>query len=166
MAEHRAHIAEAKLAVVVAENELLQSSSQKSLDEAAAEDKRIHGLLEKCQAKVRAMQMQVIRTKHQGARQVDRARARIPQTYKMKQHGAYTVGIRMAARALTRAGCSQEAVGPMVRLIGNIVGVKIIGKLTRRTVSRCIREGGIAARLQLGAELALAKSQYICNDTE
>lgn len=76
----------------------------------------------------------------------------------MKQHGAYTVGIRMAARALTKAGCSQGSVGPMIRLIGNAIGVKVSGKLTRRTVSRCIREGGVAARLQLGSELANAQS--------
>lgn len=67
----------------------------------------------------------------------------------------------MLARALTKSGCSQEAVGPMIRLVGTVIGVDILGKLTRRTVSRTIREGGVAARIQQGHELAQVKSESL-----
>ncbi|KZP31244.1 hypothetical protein FIBSPDRAFT_907821 [Athelia psychrophila] len=76
----------------------------------------------------------------------------------MMQKGQYTVGMRMLARAFTKSGCSQGLVGPMIRLAGSVIGVKVQGKMSRRTVSRSIREGGVASTVQLGHELAQAKS--------
>jgi len=47
----------------------------------------------------------------------------------------------------------------MIRMVGDMMGIKVKGKLSRRTVSRTTREGGVAARIQLGHELAQAKSK-------
>ena len=47
----------------------------------------------------------------------------------------------------------------MIRMVGDVMGIKVKGKLSRRTVSRTIHEGGIVARIQLGHELAQAKSK-------
>ena len=44
-------------------------------------------------------------------------------------------------------------------MVGDVMGIKVKGKLSRRTVSRTICEGGVAARIQLGHELAQAKSK-------
>lgn len=77
----------------------------------------------------------------------------------MKCKGQYTTGVRMLARAFTKSGCSQRLVGPMIRLAGSVMGIKVTGKLTARTVGRTIREGGVAARIQLGSELSKTKSK-------
>jgi len=55
------------------------------------------------------------------------------------------------------------AVGPMICMAGNVMGIRVKGKLSRLTVSRAIHhEGGIAARIQLEHELMQAKSeQYL-----
>ena len=50
----------------------------------------------------------------------------------------------------------------MICMAGDVMGIKVKGKLSRRTILRAIREGGVAARIQLGHELAQAKSeQYL-----
>lgn len=169
-AEDRARAAEEQLHAVTMESERFQISSQTNLDQAEEEATKISNLLEQCRRKVKALQIQVIRTKHLGDHKVlstQEKMRRQSHTYKMMHSGSYTVGVRMLARAFTKSGCSQGLVGPMIRLVGSVIGVKMKGKLTRHTVSRCIREGGVAARLQLGSELAQVKSKisYLyCSD--
>lgn len=161
-AQDQAQAAEDQLVDVTLESERLQASSQTDLEHAEQEVSKINHLLEQCRHKVKALQKQVIRAKHLGDHTVLNAQAKVRRqsyTYKMKHHGAYTVGVRMLARAFTKSGCSQGLVGPMIRLVGSVIGVNIKGKLTRRTVSRCVREGGVAARLQLGSELSQVKSE-------
>jgi hypothetical protein len=80
-------------------------------------------------------------------------------TYKLMHQGEYSVGVQKLARALAKSGCSQGQVGPMISMVGDVMGIKVKGKLSRRTVLRTIREGGVAARIQLGHELAQAKSK-------
>jgi hypothetical protein len=111
--------------------------------------------------KIRNLQMQCLRAKHSHAQNLIKEKEKIRKqslTYRMLHKGTYLVGIRKLIRALVKSGCSQEHVGPMIRMVGETIGVRVRGKLSRRTVSRCIREGGVAARIQLGYELAQAKS--------
>jgi hypothetical protein len=46
----------------------------------------------------------------------------------------------------------------MICMVGAVMGIKVKGKLSRCTVLRTIHKGGVAARIQLGHELAPAKS--------
>ncbi|KAF7360906.1 hypothetical protein MSAN_01120500 [Mycena sanguinolenta] len=68
---------------------------------------------------------------------------------------------RSLALAFTRAGCAQARLGPLLIRVGKILGVTIKRSMSRRTVGRVITEAGIKVRLQLGHELARAKSMYL-----
>jgi anthranilate/para-aminobenzoate synthase component I len=114
--------------------------------------------------KIQALQMQCARAKHSQAQAIAKAQQkqrRQSHTYKMMNRGEYSAGVRKLARAFAKGGCSQEQIGPLIRMTGQTIGVKVKGKLSRRTISRCIREGGVAARIQLGYELAHTKSPSV-----
>jgi hypothetical protein len=95
--------------------------------------------------KIQALQMQCARAKHSQAQAIAKAQQkqrRQSHTYKMMNRGEYSAGVRKLARAFAKGGCSQEQIGPLIRMTGQTIGVKVKGKLSRRTISRCIREGG------------------------
>jgi uncharacterized protein (DUF697 family) len=50
----------------------------------------------------------------------------------------------------------------LMERIGQIFGVHINRKMSRRTVSRAIAEGGIAAKMQATFELSLNKGSFTC----
>ncbi|KAJ7346166.1 hypothetical protein DFH08DRAFT_870662 [Mycena albidolilacea] len=52
-------------------------------------------------------------------------------------------------------GCARGKIGPMMEHIGAIFGVHIDRAMSRRTVGRAIKEGGVAAKMQLAFELSL-----------
>jgi hypothetical protein len=87
-------------------------------------------------------------------------------TWKMLHQGAYSPIARAVARVLVKAGCSHEHIGLVIRTVCKTAGVEVRGKMSRRTVGRCILEGGIAAKIQLGFEMAKADSRFLlmnCN---
>jgi hypothetical protein len=61
---------------------------------------------------------------------------------------------------LVAAGWSKEYVGSVIQMICKKAGVTVQGKMSRRTVSRAILEGGIAAQIQLDYELTQAKGKH------
>ncbi|KAJ6465190.1 hypothetical protein C8R47DRAFT_1235882, partial [Mycena vitilis] len=79
----------------------------------------------------------------------------------------YTAHARHMARAMVDAGCARAKVGPLMTEISAIFGVKINGarKMSRRTVSRAVLEGGIAARMQQVYELSLNEAVTISADS-
>ena len=83
------------------------------------------------------------------------------QTYRLLHKGTYKPQARELARRLVTAGCSKEYVGSVIQMICKKAGVTVQGKMSRRTVSRAILEGGIAAQIQLGHELTQAKVSTI-----
>ena len=82
-------------------------------------------------------------------------------TYRLLSKGAYKPQARELACVLVAAGCSKEYVGSVIQLICKKAGVTVQGKMSRRTVSRAILEGGIAAEIQLGHELTQAKGKKL-----
>ena len=77
-------------------------------------------------------------------------------TYKLLHKGVYSPQARELARTLVSAGCSREYVDNVIRAVCKNAGVTVQGKMSRRTVSRAILEGGVAAKIQIGHELAQA----------
>jgi hypothetical protein len=112
--------------------------------------------------KVRALQMECSRAQLSKSLAISKAQQKVRQqsyVYRM----VYTAVVRKVARAFVKSGCSQELVGPMIRLVGDTLGIKVKGKLSRRTVQHSMREGGVASRPQMGyaSELAHTKSNHV-----
>ncbi|KAJ6611155.1 hypothetical protein B0H10DRAFT_2437682 [Mycena sp. CBHHK59/15] len=60
------------------------------------------------------------------------------------------------ARVLVKAGCSQGNVGSVICYVAKSAGIVVKGNPSRRSVQRALMEGGLAAKIQLGYELAQA----------
>jgi hypothetical protein len=80
-------------------------------------------------------------------------------THKLLHKGSYSPQARDLARTLVAAGCSREYVGNVIHAVCKSAGVAVQGNMSRRTVSRAILEGGIAAQIQIGHELAQAQGK-------
>jgi len=87
------------------------------------------------------------------------------QVFDLMAKGIYTPQARALARNLVTAGCSQDSVGILIQKIAHTVGVQVPVVMSRRTVHRAIAEGGIAAKMQLGMQVAGAKSLTVSNDS-
>ncbi|SJL16076.1 uncharacterized protein ARMOST_19592 [Armillaria ostoyae] len=77
---------------------------------------------------------------------------------KLCAKGTYGPEARALARILVRSGCSQAKVGAMIREAGKIFGIQYVAEMSRRTVSRAILEGLVAAKMQLGYEMSATRS--------
>jgi hypothetical protein len=84
-------------------------------------------------------------------------------TFKLVHKGVYGPQARALARTLVAAKCSQEYVGSVILAVCRAAGVAVQGKMSRCTVSRAILEGGVAAQIQAGHELAQAKCELCSN---
>ncbi|KAJ8514650.1 hypothetical protein ONZ45_g7824 [Pleurotus djamor] len=73
-----------------------------------------------------------------------------------KKSGAYTPEARRLARFLTQAGCAEDKVAAAIVECGKVFGVKVIGNMSRRTVGRAKKEGGLFGLIQLGREVQQA----------
>ncbi|KAJ7698453.1 hypothetical protein B0H16DRAFT_1349539, partial [Mycena metata] len=76
---------------------------------------------------------------------------------RITQKGIYTAHARKIARIMADGGCARGKIGPMLERIGQTFGVRIDRTMSRRTVGRAIKEGGVAAKMQLAFELSLNK---------
>ncbi|KII95110.1 hypothetical protein PLICRDRAFT_69546, partial [Plicaturopsis crispa FD-325 SS-3] len=83
---------------------------------------------------------------------------------RLTHKGGYTPCVRSLARKLVKAGCSQEHVGPTIASIASMLGISVKGRISRRTVGRALREGGIASKIQLGHEVKNADSFTVSTD--
>lgn len=71
--------------------------------------------------------------------------------------GMYTIQARALARRLIQAGCGERQVGEMMVEFGRMLGIDMDGwehKMSARTAERSVLEGGVAADMQLGYEMA------------
>ena len=82
-------------------------------------------------------------------------------TCKLLHKGAYSPQARELARMLVSAGCSRGYVSNVIHAVCKNAGVAVQGSMSRRTVSRAILEGGIAAKIQIGHELAQAEGKLL-----
>jgi hypothetical protein len=75
--------------------------------------------------------------------------------------GIYTEETRNLIRLLVQAGCSREYVGDVIHAIFKTAGISVIGRVSRRTVSRIVVEGYFAAQMQLGYEMQNTESMFL-----
>ncbi|KAJ7652643.1 hypothetical protein B0H17DRAFT_869410, partial [Mycena rosella] len=83
---------------------------------------------------------------------------------KLTHRGSYPPQARALARKLERHGCSQEFVGIVIEDVCKAAGVRVNRRMSRRTVGRCIGEGGVAAKIQLAHEIMDAPSLTASSD--
>jgi hypothetical protein len=84
-------------------------------------------------------------------------------TFKLVHKGVYGPQARALARTLVAAKCLQEYVGSVIFAVCKTAGVAVQGKMSRRTVARANLEGGVAAQIQAGYELAKTKCELYPN---
>lgn len=85
-------------------------------------------------------------------------------TFKTMCKGIYTEEVRSLARFLNDVGCSQDYIGQVIERVLQAAGITVQGHISGRTVGRIILEGGIAAEIQLGLEMAAAPSLTLGGD--
>lgn len=81
-------------------------------------------------------------------------------THHLLSKGVYKENTRSLIRILVKAGCSQEHVGKVIKAVLKTAGMAVDGDISRPTVARVIREGLIAAEVQLGYEMKQAGSEF------
>jgi hypothetical protein len=84
------------------------------------------------------------------------------QTYHLKEKGVVTDNSRAMARELVNhLGVPVANVNDVIHAVAKPLGVTIDGNISKRTVSRTIIKGGVAAKLQLVQEFYNADSGSI-----
>lgn len=101
----------------------------------------------------RALKKRVDRAAGVLSRSIARAKQK-PTIWHLTQKGMFSVQARKLVRAMADSGCARGKVGPLIVRIGDIFGIKIKKGMSRRTVSRVILEGGVAAKVQLSYEMS------------
>src|SRR6266487_2050436 len=81
--------------------------------------------------------------------------------HKLLHKGIFTEKTHDLIRLLVRAGCSRAYVGEVIHAVFKTAGISVQGKVSRHTVSRVVLEGYFAANMQLGYEMAEAKSECL-----
>jgi HSP90 family molecular chaperone len=90
--------------------------------------------------------------------EIAKARAKRNDTTMFFDKNSYKPAARALARNLVSAGCARRNVGTIFTGIATLFGVSI-PKMSGRTVSRCILEGGVAAGVQTGREIELVEGR-------
>jgi hypothetical protein len=75
------------------------------------------------------------------------------QNHKLRHKGIYSPEARQLARELVIAGCTQEYVGNVIQQVCGAAGVTVDKRMSRRTVSRAVAEGHVAAQMQIAHEI-------------
>ncbi|KAJ7604097.1 hypothetical protein DFH06DRAFT_1349727 [Mycena polygramma] len=140
------------------------ASQQEDAAEGAARSEATHQSLRAAQdilrGKNRAMAKRLDRAAGVMARTVARIEKK-PGVSKVTRSGIYTSQTRRLARTMVQSGCARGKVGPLMSEIASVFGVKISRKMSRRTVSRAILEGGVAASMQMTYEIGLNTGNYL-----
>jgi hypothetical protein len=145
------------------ENQALKDQLCHLIQSSAAEVSDLKNTLNESRKKVQALQKQVKRQPQALERAVEKA-VKQQKTYDLLKKGVYTPEARALARLLVQAGCSQDYVGEVIQKICHQVGVEVTGKMSRRSVSQSILEGGVAAELQLVHEITNATDLTVSGD--
>ncbi|KAI0055922.1 hypothetical protein BV25DRAFT_1842639 [Artomyces pyxidatus] len=78
-------------------------------------------------------------------------------TFHIKQNGVVTDNTRALVRDLVAIGVPSTHVGETIALTGRHLGVSVEGRVSERSISRIVLEGGVAATMQLGDEMTQVK---------
>ncbi|KAG6913154.1 hypothetical protein DXG01_009230, partial [Tephrocybe rancida] len=74
-------------------------------------------------------------------------------TWHARKSGVYTIECRSLARKLCDFGCAEDSVADSIHACAEAFGVTVIGDISRRTVGRTKKEGGMFGLMQLGREI-------------
>jgi hypothetical protein len=126
---------------------------------------RYKRLIDDSRKKVHALQMQNLRSARSRAKAQDKAKiaekkAKKKNKWSLMEKGRYTPTARAIAWVLQKSGTSQGKVGTVINYIAKQAGLEVKGKMSRRTVQRAAIEGGVAARVQLGYDMADADGTF------
>ncbi|KAI0063127.1 hypothetical protein BV25DRAFT_1802759 [Artomyces pyxidatus] len=112
-------------------------------------------------AQLRALEAKVYRIPQRIRKAVESGRQRsseLARAVVVKKQRAYIPEMRSLARILVKSGCSQAHVGAVIQRVARMAGKDLVSRaMSRRTVGRAIKEGGIASNIQLGHEIATNK---------
>lgn len=134
------------------------------LDGSLAETLHLKTCLRNSRKKIHALDMKVRRSAAGRAKAIEKAEwkgAAQTRTWNLKHKGVYKPEVRALARKLSRAGCSQRAIGDLLQGMGKAAGMVVKGKMSARTVERATIEGGVAVDIQLAHELSVSKGKSI-----
>ena len=95
------------------------------------------------------------------ARSVASAKAKVLKErsqHHLMQKGVFTEKTRNVVRLLIKAGCSAAYVNEVISTVLQSAGIDPVGKISRTSIARIVREGFIAAQIQLGHEMQTAQA--------
>jgi len=68
----------------------------------------------------------------------------------LTRKGVYTPETRRLVRELVGLGCAVTSVADLLSCCARAWNVKLVGRVSARTVARAVEEGGVAAKMQIG----------------
>jgi hypothetical protein len=80
--------------------------------------------------------------------------------HNLLEKGIYSQKTRELVCTLVNAGCAQGQVSGVIHAVLKVAGITTVGDISRRSVSRIIDEGYIAACMQLGKEIQETKGRF------
>ena len=83
-----------------------------------------------------------------------------PSTLKLKEKGIIPEPIRALARDLVELGLKLSQVQEVIAAVAQTMGGSVVGKLSPRSVGRFVREGGVAAAMQIVEDIRAARSKH------
>lgn len=148
---------------------ILEQKLTDALIDAASEAEELGDVLLDAKKAIEQSTKDIHRLKAQNANACEIAKAykkkaKDAKTYKATCKGIYTPEMHSLALFMVNAGCSREYVGEVIECVFNTAGISVKGSMSARTVTHCIIEGGIAAQIQLGYEMAVAPNLTIAED--
>ncbi|RDX46785.1 hypothetical protein OH76DRAFT_1442708 [Lentinus brumalis] len=115
--------------------------------------------------------MKVSRFPEQRARAEESAKAagaaeyvRANATLNLKEHGLVPEPVRALVRDLVELGLKVNQINGAISAVAQATGTAVAGSLSARSIGRFVREGGVAAAMQIVDEIRTAQSLTISGD--
>lgn len=152
-------------------NKILQSELSDALNRSAAElaaanSRSMELSKEICKSHAFGYRLQKRYSKAISAKKmaVKQAREKLLQeksTFSLLDKGVYTQETRNLVRLLVQCGCQKDYINQVIHGVLKCAGITATGHISRRSVSRILVEGYIAAKIQLGYEMQESEGMHI-----
>ena len=119
------------------------------------------------QKEVTQLRKQTRRSTDIRERAVAAAKAKIEiekSNFHLMKKGVFTNETRNLVQILVRAGCSRNYINEVIVAVLKSAGVDVIGCISRTSITRILREGYIAAQIQLGHEMQQTEAMTFSAD--
>ena len=164
-------IAAKKVNKFILDQQQLQSTFDQTVGKYKAELKLNHDNMrrEKVQfkAEIYNLKKKVGRAQQTQKNAVNRAKAltsKEKSTFFLLKKGVYSEETRNLVRILVEANVSNVHIMGVIEAVLATAGIKAVGRLSARTISRIVKEGYIAACIQLGYEMQVAEAITLSAD--